>query len=310
MKYFYSKKFFDGYEKMSVGRNLDSVKEDPNKLVIINDDSVYYALTYRNPLLEEKKVLDYPELVDYIKNSRLNVYFFNMDKELSRRILVEVSDKKEKNKTESSILKEDIYTIKDDRIIKFKAFVDRKIVRSAIQELFDKEKAKADFYERMNKTENEFKKTPFKSLVKDPTILENYNLPLFVSNDECVVSTYDHMPSNIFNLLNDIYSKLGDKINLSEKNLRELYLLTNSNYKNIVDEIINSIEVKQEERYNLEIFENSIDYIENEKMKDNFDASQLNIIKKYLEEAKNNEEMINNLGILNKKEVKLLEKRK
>ena len=310
MKYFYSKKFFDGYEKMSVGRNLDSVKEDPNKLVIINDDSVYYALTYRNPLLEEKKVLDYPELVDYIKNSRLNVYFFNMDKELSRKILVEVSNKKEKNKPESSILKEDIYTIKDDRIIKFKAFVDRKIVRSAIQELFDKEKVKADFYERMNKTENDFKKTPFKSLVKDPTILEMYNLPLYVSNDECVISTYDHMPSNIFNLLNDIYSKLGDKINLSEKNLRELYLLTNSNYKNIVDEIINSIEVKQEERYNLEIFGNSIDYIENEKMKDNFDASQLNIIKKYLEEAKNNEEMINNLGILNKKEVKLLEKRK
>ena len=189
------------------------------------------------------------------------------------------------------------------------AFVDREVIRNAIKEFFDREMSKAKFMERMNKTSSGFEKVPFKEFITNQTLLDMYNLPLFVSNDDFVVPTYSYIHSNMFYILNGIYSKLGDKINLNEQNIRELYQLLNSEYNYLVQEIMNNIEVKVERRYDIDAFAKDIDYIVGVKNKEHDSTIDLNMAKNILVEAENNKELIQNLGLLNKEEAKQLEKK-
>lgn len=305
MKYFFAKSLGELYGNITTGRNLDKVKNDPNKLVIIYDEPIFHVITYREPLIEEeKKIFDYAELLDYIKENRLNLYFFNSNKYVPSAVVSDINRNQKKIIFELPTLVEEFYTKDDIDIIRMSAFVDREVVRNAIKEFFDREMSKAKFMERMNKTSSGFEKVPFKEFITNQTLLDMYNLPLFVSNDDFVVPTYSYIHSNMFYILNGIYSKLGDKINLNEQNIRELYQLLNSEYNYLVQEIMNNIEVKVERRYDIDAFAKDIDYL-----KEHDSTIDLNTAKSILLEAENNKELIQNLGLLNKENAKQLEKK-
>lgn len=312
MKYYYSKNVGCIYDKVSFGLNVEKVKEDKNKMVIIYDQPIFHVMTYKNPIIEdEKKILDYAELVEYIKENNLNVYFFNTNRDVPTLVINDVNSRKKQTTVDLPSLEESIYTLNDNEIIKLTASVDREIIRDSIKEFFNREKSKDNFMERMNGTESRFKKVPFKDFISNPTLLDMYNLPLYVSNDDFVVPTYSYNHVNIFYILNGIYSKLGDKINLNEQNLKELYLLTNSEYKYIIDEIIKNIEVRVDNRYDLETFSSSIDYIDNVQKQEHDNSMQsLNRVKGILNAAKENQEFVHNLGLLNEEKQKQLEIKK
>ena len=98
---------------------------------------------------------------------------------------------------------------------------------------------------------------------------------------------------------------------MNEQNLKELYLLTNSEYKYIIDEIIKNIEVRVDNRYDLETFSSSIDYIDNVQKQEHDNSMQsLNRVKGILNAAKENQEFVHNLGLLNEEKQKQLEIKK
>ena len=44
MKYFFAKSLGELYGNITTGRNLDKVKKDPNKLVIIYDEPIFHVM--------------------------------------------------------------------------------------------------------------------------------------------------------------------------------------------------------------------------------------------------------------------------
>ena len=295
MKYYYSKIYNDKYDEVSFGRNIDMVKDDTNKIIIFCDYPIFHVMTYKHPFIgNEKLVLDYPELVNYLQQNKLDVYFLNTKKDVPVSVINHINSNKKQEVIELPIIPESFYTKDNCDIVKISAYIDREIIKKAIKDVYFRELYKDKLDNVMNDKKLKFKKVPFENFIFDNELLNMYNLPLLIRDDAFIVPTYSYTRSNIFYFLNSIYSKLGDNINLSESDIKELYMYLNSEYKNIVNNIINKIQIEEEKRLDINTLSNLIE-------NNDIQKQDLNESKRILLEANNNEEMIANLGLLDNK---------
>lgn len=293
MKYLCAKNVDGEYQNLTRGKNLDLVIEDHNKVVIVDDEAILYVITYTNSMSEEERlVLDYHDLIKYLKSVNKNVYFFNTDKYRPVLIMREVRDKKEKEDIDFPVEEEYLYTIKDDEILRITATIPRDLLREMIKGVYKRQYANEP---------STFKKVLFSELISNRELLEMYNLPLIDKYNSFMIPPYSYTHPSLFYILNGIYSKLGDQIYLSEDNLRDLYLESFSWDQDIVNKIIGSITVRIDSRYNLREFSDSIDYLENVKKQENDYTMQLNAAKKIMKRAIRNGKMVSDLGIIKEK---------
>ena len=293
MKYLCAKNVDGEYQNLTRGKNLDLVIEDHNKVVIVDDEAIFYVITYTNSMSEEERlVLDYHDLIKYLKSVNKNVYFFNTDKYRPVLIMREVRDKKEKEDIDFPVEEEYLYTIKDDEILRITATIPRDLLREMIKGVYKRQYANEP---------STFKKVPFSELISNRELLEMYYLPLIDKYNSFMIPPYSYTHPSLFYILNGIYSKLGDQIYLSEDNLRDLYLESFSWDQDIVNKIIGSITVRIDSRYNLREFSDSIDYLENVKKQENDYTMQLNAAKEIMKRAIRNGKMVSDLGIIKEK---------
>lgn len=295
MKYYYSKSNEDGqYRKLSSSRNMDDVSFDHDKVVVISEDNIFHVMTFEESYCnDEKYVLDRSELVNYLKNNKKNVYFFNCNKYIPYSILKDVNLDKEQVLYDLSMIPDSIYTVKEDEILKINVTVDKNIIKDAIRDVYIRE---------YNRGSN-FKRVELKDFIKDESLLKLYNLPLLDKGNSFLIPEYSYVHPSLFYVLNGIYSKkMDDKISLDEQNIKDLYLEYFSEDSDIVDKIIKNIEVNVNKKYDINELSKSIDYIEDIKKQENDTTIELNKVKIILKKAKQNEKIIKDLGILDIRE--------
>lgn len=295
MKYYYSKSNEDGqYRKLSSSRNMDDVSFDHDKVVVISEDNIFHVMTFEESYCnDEKYVLDRSELVNYLKNNKKNVYFFNCNKYIPYSILKDVNLDKEQVLYDLPMIPDSIYTVKEDEILKINVTVDKNIIKDAIRDVYIRE---------YNRGSN-FKRVELKDFIKDESLLKLYNLPLLDKGNSFLIPEYSYVHPSLFYVLNGIYSKkMDDKISLDEQNIKDLYLEYFSEDSDIVDKIIKNIEVNVNKKYDINELSKSIDYIEDIKKQENDTTIELNKVKIILKKAKQNEKIIKDLGILDNRE--------
>lgn len=298
MKYYFSKNENGDYKRITVSRDFYKLMGDSNKLVVVDDDSIYRVLTFEDNNCEDKKSLLYPELVKYIREKDRNVYFIGDFKYRPEAIIRDVNDY---NYMESSdylpSFEEELYTLKDNEVLSFKASIDKEILKNAI----------VDTYARLyNDKDIKLERVRLTDFINNKDLLDMYCLPFLEQSNSYLIPPYSYTHPSLFYILSGIYSKDGDrlfsedgnKINLSEQNIKDLYIENFSEYHDIVDKLINSIEINIDRKYDLDEFSNSLDFIERVGEQEKDYTMKLDQIKRILLKAKNNEEFFKKLDII------------
>ena len=291
MKYYYI--LHDGpfRNNLILGKDLERIIRDKNKIIISRINGSFHVLVCRNGIFEkEKKVLSYFELVNFLKRNTFNAYFINVNGETAYYIHSYV--KKDDGYKDNIVMDEKskpIFTIIGDELLKIDVSINREVIKEKIITIYNNEIVDDSNFQNINLVD----------FIENSELFEIYHLPFNEKNGKFMIPNYSYSNPSLFYILSGIYSKPGNKINLSGADLLNLNVARIMDER-IANDIINSIEFNIEDLYKLEDFSKSIDFIDLYIKQQNDISIKLKLMKKRLEEAKKNQMIIDDLGLSTK----------
>lgn len=299
MKYYYISHEGPFRNNLIIGKDLDRVVRDKNKIIITRINGSFHVLICRNgSFLKEKLVLSYFELISFLKKNSFNTYFINVNSETAYYIHSYVKKDEIYKDTKEIVEKpKSFFTISEDKLLKVEAFVERDILKEKIVNVYNEDSKNDDKMQIVNLFD----------FIENSELFELYHLPFNEKNGKFTIPNYSYAKPSLFYILSGIYNKDGDKINLTSDDLVNLYFARIMD-NDITEDILNSIELNVTESYDLNEFNKSIDFIYLYKKQENDIYIKLKTMKNKLEEAKRNQQVINALGLLENVKSKNLEK--
>ena len=302
MKYYYI-----NYRDLVLGqgKKIQKINDTSDKIIITEIDSDYHVLIYQNGEFEkEKRVLGFYELAAFLAENKLNTYFVGCNKE--RAQLVVSTSKRGDYQLPSNIHvlepgPEKIYAVHDGKVLRTEVYVDREVVKDAILEAYQRDVSDPD---------DKVIRKPLSEFMKNEEAFEVYHLPFVERNGKLVIPRYSYIDINdtLFYALSGIYHKKGDKINLSEQDLWNLYYGLESEDRDIVDKVVDNIEVKVEHEYSLEEYQKSLEFMETYQRNEGEYRLGLKNAKRTLEKAQGNEVLFNDMYLIKEKVIPVLKK--
>ena len=293
MKYYYISHDGPFRNNLVIGKDLDRINRDKNKIIITRINGNFHVLTCKNGIFEkEKKVLSYFELVHFLKSISFNVYFVNVSSETAYFINSYVRKDDEVNRKETiEEKKEPFYAIIDGKMLKLETYINREIIKDSITNIYEKE----------TKDEDKCQEISLIDFVENGELFELYHLPYKEKNGQFLIPNYSYAKPKPFYILSGIYGKSGDMISLSSSDLLNIYLISNIE-KQIVNDIISNIDVKIVKEYDLSSVSNVLDFLESYNSDNSSDDinSRLKLLREHFIEAKNNMFIVDNLSIVKK----------
>lgn len=290
MKYYYVSHEGPFRNNVVPGIDTDRILRDKNKFIITRIKGKFHVLICRNgSFVKEKMVLSYFELVDFLKKSAFNTYFINVSGETVNNIISYVKKGVEYGKDSSSLTTlKSFFTIDGENLLKIEAFVSRDRLKTALEEAYQSE----------IKDESNVQTIGLIDFVQKSELFELCNYPINERGGKFKVPEYSYSNPNLFYMLCGMYNKEGEFINLTSDDIRNLSLAKLMD-NTIVDDLISSIDVNVTEKYNLNEFSKSIDFIDLYKKQENDVHIKLISMRNCLDDARSNTKYVNNLGILN-----------
>ena len=300
MKYYYI-----NYKDLMLGtgRKLAKINDASDKIIINEIDSDYHVLIYQNGQFEqEKKVLGFYELAKFLSENKLDTYFVGCSKERAKFVL-DAAKRGEFQSTGKTLENgpEKIYAVHNGKVLRTEVYVDRETIKEAILEAYQRDIIDPD---------DKVMRKPLSELMKNEEVFEVYHLPFIERNGKLVVPRYSYIDINdtLFYALSGIYHKKGDKINLSEQELYNLYYGLDSKDRDIVDKVVDNLEVKVDHEYSLEDFQRSVEFMETYQRNEGEYRLGLKNVKRTLQNAQDNEELFNNLYLIKEPIIPVLKK--
>ncbi len=300
MKYYYI-----NYKDLMLGtgRRLAKLNDASDKIIINEIGSDYHVLIYQNGAFEqEKKVLGFYELAEFLSENKLNTYFVGCSKE--RAQLVVSASKRGNFQTTGKILEdgpEKIFAVHDGKVLRTEVYVDREAVKEAILEAYQRDVMDPD---------DKVMRKPLTEFLKNEEAFEVYHLPFIERNGKLVIPRYSYIDINdtLFYALSGIYHKKGDKINLTNQELWNLYYGLDSKDRDIVEKVLDNVEVKIDHEYSLEDYQKSLEFMETYQRNEGEYRMGLKNAKRTLETAQDNEVLFNDMYLIKEPVIPVLKK--
>lgn len=291
MKYYYISHEGPFRNNLVMGKDLDRVNRDKNKIIITRINGSFHVLICKNGVYEqEKQVLSYFELVNFLKKIAFNAYFLNISGETAYFINSYVKKDDEVNRKEVVPEKvEPFYAINDGKMLKLEAYIKRDVIRDSINMI----------YEREIQDEEKCQELSLMDFIQNEELFELYHLPFREKGGHFLVPNYSYARPKPFYILSGIYDKSGDVISLSSSDLMNIYMIGNVE-KKIVSDIINNIEVKVIKEYGLDSVNSVVEFLDayhNNEDEHNI-SERLKRLREHLTEAKDNMPIVDSLDIL------------
>lgn len=288
MKYYYLSHEGPFRNNVVVGKDVDRIIRDKNKIIITRINGLFHVLVCKNGVFEKEKiVLSYFELVNYLKRISFNVYFVNVNSETAYFINSYVKKEDEVNRKEKNDNKtEPFYTINDGKMYQLETFINRDVIKNSIMNI----------YEREIQSEDKCHEISLVDFVQNTELFDLYHLPFKEKSGQFLIPNYSYSSPKSFYILSGIYHKNGDIINLSSTDLTNLCMLKNVE-KQVIDDIINNIEVHVIKEYSMTSVNNVVEFLTNQDNDSNTN-SRLKLLREHLIEANDNMGVIENLNIL------------
>ena len=289
MKYYYISHDGPFRNNLIIGKDMDRIICDKNKIIITRINGAFHVLICRNGVfLKEKLVLSYFELINFLKKNSVNTYFVNVNSETAYYIHSYVKkDEVYKNTKEIMEKPKTFFTIAQDKLLKVESFIDRDIIGEKLE----------DVYNNDSSDDSKVQAISLFDFIENKELFELYHLPFNEKKGKFIVPNYSYASPSLFYILSGIYKKSGDIINLTIDDLRNLF------YSRLMDEsvtndILNHVRLNVIEAYDLSDFSKSLDFVDLYKKRENDIYIKLKSMKNSLTEAKKNQKIINELNLL------------
>ena len=290
MKYYYLSHEGPFRNNIIVGKDIERITRDKNKIIITRINGHFHVLVCKNGIYEsEKIVLSYFELVNFLKKVSFNVYFINVNGETAYFINSYVKKEDEVNIKESvENNSESFYTINDSKMYQLETYIDRDIIKNCL----------SDIYSREIQNKNKCHEISIVDFVKNEELFELYHLPFKEKSGKFLIPNYSYASPKPFYILSGIYKKKGDVINLSSEDLMNLWMIKNGE-KQIIDDIISNIDVHIVDEYQMSTINEVVDFLD-VCDKDDKNRLRLKVLREHLVEAKENMVFVKDLNLLSK----------
>lgn len=298
MKYYYSNG--SNFKKLLFSSKDESrIDNDLNKIIVIAGRNYcdYNVLEMdRGSFEKEKKELSYGALINYLIGKDKNTYYLNMPFNEAANInhCVNEGITKEVFKHEQDI--NPIYVLNGEEILKVNVKIDKNIIKEAILSTYEE-----DLYDSSNK----YKRLSLADFASNKELINLYKLPIIQRDNSFVVPKYSYATPSLFYILNDIYNDSLDKIELSDKNIFNLYQFSDSKYSKILDKVFDNMEVEVLGKYDAKDLKNNIDFYHKIKFDREYGRdvreearSIANYSAKIISNAKSNEKVFYNLYLI------------
>ncbi len=291
MKYYYILQNGAFKNRVILGKDIKRIICDANKILVTRINDKFHALVCCNGVYEnEKRVLTYLELINLLNVVPCNIYFINISGEMVNYINSYIKKGDYKYRDYNYSHHEPIFTVKDGSLLKLDVSVSRDVVKKTIDDVYLEEISNDDNVRFLS----------IEELMNNKELLELYKYPINEKNGKFVLPDYSYSNPNLYYILSGIYIKDGDNINLTKKDLYNLYL-ANIIRDGSVNEIVNNINVDIIKKYNLKELSKSIESIESYKSGENDVQIKLVSLKNRIQEARDNTKYVNSLGLLKDK---------
>ena len=232
--------------------NKERINNTEDKIVVKEFGSDYHVFILQNGEFDiEKKVFDYYELVEFLKNNELDVYFVPVDELRLKYLMDDIRKKAEVKKPQKYEKKNPIIVTKEkDSILLTEASIDRSVVRSSLIKAYD--------------YINIFDYVKLTNLLENDRLLKLYSLPIKHCGKSIAVPSREFASNDLFYGLSDIYSREGDTIYLDSNDLHMILGPRVLEEDRIIkQEITENIIVQDLDSFDAKLFGEVSDFIDN-----------------------------------------------
>ena len=294
MKYYYISHDGTFKNRVILGKDTTRIIRDENKILVTRINDKFHVLVCCNGVFEnEKRVLTYSELINLLKVVPCNIYFINTSSEMVNYINSYIKKVDYNYKDHNYNYNEPIYTVKDGCLLKLYVTVNRDVIKKTIDEVYKEEISNIDNVRFLS----------IEELMDNKELLELYKYPVHEKKGKFVLPNYSYSNPNLYYILSGIYKKDGDSINITKKDLSNLYF-ANIIRDGSINDIVNNINIDILKKYNLKELSKSIETIDSYKSGENDVHIKLISLKNRIEEARANTKYVNGLGLLKDKKEK------